>query len=194
MIPIATGGPLSRRAQRIARLRQKTVEGLSATTVAERGAGSTEVISPTTSPGTISDTGTSLPPSSLTLTAKAPSATTEAVEVWIEVEDAAEALDEGCGPGMAVVDARLPAPQALPGEKRTQERPEHFCQKSAVYGEEKPQVPREGEHPLAVRGLGQDAVDQKIITTRCPASALKPLDSHALHTGACQEFWTPVVI
>ena len=50
----------------------------------------------------------------------------QAVEVRINIQNTAEPLDKGHGPGLAVEDACLTTPQALPCEQGAQEDSEHL--------------------------------------------------------------------
>jgi len=101
----------------------------------------------------------------------------QAVEVRIKIQNTAEPLYEGHGPGLAVGDARPSAPQALPCEDSAQEDSEHLREELAVHRQEKPELPGEGQHPLPVWRFGQDTVHQMGRGVRClagPAGGAEP--------------------
>jgi hypothetical protein len=84
----------------------------------------------------------------------------EAVQVRIQIQRPAEALREGHRAGLPVADAeRTPAP-SLPGEHRPQEGPEESREQPPVDRQARAQHPGKRQHPLAVRRLQQELVDQ----------------------------------
>ena len=74
----------------------------------------------------------------------------QAVEVRVQIKDPAEALYEGHGPGLAVGDACLPSPQALPCEDSAQEDSEHLREELPVHRQEKPEGLRNNNFPFSV--------------------------------------------
>ncbi len=91
------------------------------------------------------------------------------VEVGIEVEDAAEALHEGHGADLAVVQSQPPGTQPHPGRHGPQKGPQHQALEGPVGGQQVAHLPGERQHPLAVACLGQHPIHQVRSRVRRPA-------------------------
>ncbi len=82
------------------------------------------------------------------------------MEMGIQIRGFAEPPDHGHRPSLPVADAQAPPAQSLPGEEGLCEGGEHGGEKRGVGGEKEAQGEWEGQDPLAVGGLRQDAVHQ----------------------------------
>ena len=92
----------------------------------------------------------------------------QAMEVRVCVEDAAEALDERNRAGAAVRNTGSPPPQPLPREQGAKKRPKHLREEGPIHSKHEAQLPREGQHPLAVRGLWEEPIHE----VRCDVRSL----------------------
>jgi len=82
------------------------------------------------------------------------------VKVRVEVEGAAEPLDERHGATLGIDQAAGPGVAAQMGEDRTEEDTPHLAKHGAVVGHPVAEREGHGEDPLAHRRMGQDPVDE----------------------------------
>jgi hypothetical protein len=85
------------------------------------------------------------------------------VEVHVEVERVAEALDESHCTALGVSRRRAQGglgPATLRGEDSADEQAHHVAAQRAIVCHAVAKLPGEREHPLPDRHLGQDAIDQ----------------------------------
>ena len=80
--------------------------------------------------------------------------------MWVTIENTTKSLNKGDRSRLAVLDAKAAAAQALEGEERAEKGVEHVGEMGSVHGERKAKGPGQGQDPLAVGRLRQDAVHE----------------------------------
>jgi hypothetical protein len=76
------------------------------------------------------------------------------VEVYVQVEGVAEALDEGDRAALAAGNPPPARPPAAGGEDRSHEDSQHGTRERSIAGEAVAEAERQREHPLSDRNLG----------------------------------------
>jgi hypothetical protein len=84
------------------------------------------------------------------------------VEVDVEVDRPAEALDGGHASGPRIGHPRPPRGPSLPGEEGPREEVEEPGRDLRIPRREEPEPAREGEHPLPDGDLREDVVDEVV--------------------------------
>lgn len=101
------------------------------------------------------------------------------MEVGVEVERAAQALQNGDGACLAL-DAERPSPVPIEAEQHAQRHTEHAASDLGVAGHLQTPVPRQRQHPLSDGDLGEEGIDPAGGEVAHPATATARADAALL--------------
>ena len=104
----------------------------------------------------------------------------EGVEVDVQVEPAAEALDHGEGAGVAVTHAALARLAIVQVQEGSDEDPEDGAAEAVVPRQQVAQAVGEAQHPLADGNVGQHAIHEVGGALRHAAAATTGAEATAL--------------
>ena len=78
----------------------------------------------------------------------------------VKIKRTPKSLYKGDRTGLPIPDTERPASAALPGEEGAQVGGDQGTEESSIDSQTEAECPWEGQHPMAVAGLGQQLIDQ----------------------------------